>query len=72
MRLLCLVRQLFVSSSVSLSIPFTIGRIIDLFSGTAQGLPISVPTAAALMAVFFAIGAAASQSPFSIPHFDDR
>ncbi|SGY34064.1 BQ5605_C002g01585 [Microbotryum silenes-dioicae] len=52
---------LFVSSSVSLSIPFTIGRIIDLFSGTApQGLPISVPTAAALMALFFAIGASAN------------
>lgn len=53
--------QLFVSSSVSLSIPFTIGRIIDLFSGSAAGLPISVPTAAALLAVFFAIGAAASE-----------
>ncbi|SCZ90501.1 BZ3500_MvSof-1268-A1-R1_Chr1-3g02028 [Microbotryum saponariae] len=52
---------LFVSSSVSLSIPFTIGRIIDLFSGTApQGLPISVPTAAAVMALFFAIGASAN------------
>ncbi|SCV68519.1 BQ2448_640 [Microbotryum intermedium] len=54
-------KDLFVSSSVSLSIPFTIGRIIDLFSGTApQGLPISVPTAAALMALFFAIGASAN------------
>lgn len=53
--------QLFVSSSVSLSIPFTIGRIIDLFSGSAaNSLPVSVPTAAAILALFFAIGASAN------------
>jgi len=51
---------LCVSSTVSLSIPFGIGRIIDLFSGNSTGLPVSVPTAAALLGVFFALGAAAN------------
>lgn len=51
---------LCVSSTVSLSIPFGIGRIIDLFSGNASSLPVSVPTAATLLAVFFALGAAAN------------
>ena len=51
------------SSSVSLSIPFTIGRIIDLFSGTGtSALPISVPAAAGILAVFFAIGASANMA----------
>ncbi|KAK4055100.1 ATP-binding cassette permease mdl1 [Microbotryomycetes sp. JL201] len=51
---------LCVSSTVSLSIPMFIGKIIDLFSGSAKDLPISVPTAAGLLALFFAVGAAAS------------
>ncbi|GAA5876560.1 hypothetical protein JCM3774_003139 [Rhodotorula dairenensis] len=51
---------LFVSSLVSLSIPLCIGRIIDIFSGQANNLPISIPTAAALLATFFALGAVAS------------
>ncbi|GAA5965493.1 hypothetical protein JCM3765_003305 [Sporobolomyces pararoseus] len=51
---------LCVSSTVSLSIPFGIGRIIDLFSGNTSSLPVSVPTAATLLAVFFALGAAAN------------
>ncbi|GAA5991385.1 hypothetical protein JCM10908_003287 [Rhodotorula pacifica] len=51
---------LFVSSLVSLSIPLCIGRIIDIFSGQANNLPISVPTAAVLLATFFALGAVAS------------
>lgn len=52
--------QLMVSSVVSLSIPLCIGRIIDIFSGTANNLPISVPTAAVLLASFFLVGAVAS------------
>lgn len=53
--------QLCVSSTISLSIPFTIGRIIDLFSGTAPaGLPVSVPVAAAALVGIFALGAAAN------------
>ncbi|GAA5827146.1 hypothetical protein JCM11251_001141 [Rhodosporidiobolus azoricus] len=51
---------LCVSSTVSLSIPFGIGRIIDLFSGQNASLPLSVPTAATLLAVFFGLGAAAN------------
>ncbi|GAA5918067.1 hypothetical protein JCM6882_006225 [Rhodosporidiobolus microsporus] len=51
---------LCVSSTVSLSIPFGIGRIIDLFSGNGSNLPLSVPTAATLLAVFFGLGAAAN------------
>ncbi|POY70519.1 hypothetical protein BMF94_6433 [Rhodotorula taiwanensis] len=51
---------LFVSSLVSLSIPLCIGRIIDIFSGQANSLPISVPTAAVLLATFFFLGAVAS------------
>ncbi|KAK4699123.1 hypothetical protein P7C70_g7144, partial [Phenoliferia sp. Uapishka_3] len=52
---------LFVSSSISLSIPFTIGRIIDLFSGsTTTVLPISIPAAAGILGLVFALGAVAS------------
>ncbi|KAL8286490.1 hypothetical protein RQP46_004507 [Phenoliferia psychrophenolica] len=52
---------LFVSSSISLSIPFTIGRIIDLFSGsTATVLPLSIPVAASILGAVFFFGAAAS------------
>ncbi|GAA5855011.1 hypothetical protein JCM8547_002344 [Rhodosporidiobolus lusitaniae] len=51
---------LCVSSTVSLSIPFGIGRIIDIFSGQGIGLPLSVPTTAALLGAFFALGAAAN------------
>ncbi|CEQ38772.1 SPOSA6832_00236, partial [Sporobolomyces salmonicolor] len=51
---------LCVSSTVSLSIPFGIGRIIDIFSGNGANLPVSVPTAATLLALFFALGAAAN------------
>ncbi|KAK4057664.1 ATP-binding cassette permease mdl1 [Microbotryomycetes sp. JL221] len=51
---------LCVSSTVSLSIPMFIGKIIDLFSGSQTDLPLSVPTAAGLLAAFFAMGAAAS------------
>ena len=54
-------RKLFVSSSVSLSIPLTIGKIIDVFSATStSSLPVSAPTAAAILALFFAIGASAN------------
>lgn len=52
--------QLCVSSTVSLSIPLGIGRIIDIFSGQDTGLPVSVPTAAGLLTLFFAIGAVAN------------
>lgn len=46
---------------MSLSIPFTIGRIIDLFSNSESAtLPLSIPAAAAILALFFAIGAAAN------------
>ncbi|GAA6051924.1 hypothetical protein JCM3770_006579 [Rhodotorula araucariae] len=51
---------LCISSTVSLSIPLGIGRIIDIFSGQSTGLPVSVPTAAGLLALFFAVGAAAN------------
>ncbi|CDR47255.1 hypothetical protein NBRC10512_002657 [Rhodotorula toruloides] len=51
---------LCISSGVSLSIPLGIGRIIDIFSGQASNLPVSIPTAAGLLAVFFAAGAAAN------------
>ncbi|BGP12325.1 ATP-binding cassette permease mdl1 [Rhodosporidiobolus nylandii] len=51
---------LCVSSTVSLSIPFGIGKIIDIFSGNGSNLPLSVPSAAGLLAVFFALGAAAN------------
>ncbi|GAA6033757.1 hypothetical protein JCM8097_004420 [Rhodosporidiobolus ruineniae] len=51
---------LCISSTVSLSIPFGIGRIIDIFSGSSADLPLSVPSAAALLALFFGIGAAAN------------
>lgn len=41
--------------------PFTLGRIIDLFtSSDSSSLPVSVPVAAALLAAFFGIGAAAN------------
>jgi len=52
---------LAVSSAVSLSVPFTLGRIIDLFTspGTSS-LPVSVPAAAAILGAVFAIGAAAN------------
>lgn len=52
---------LTISSAVSLSVPFTLGRIIDFFtSPTTSDLPVSVPTAAAILAGIFAIGAAAN------------
>lgn len=52
---------LVVSSAVSLSIPFTIGRVIDLFSGTGlQALPVSTPVAALILGLFFAVGAVAN------------
>lgn len=52
---------LFVSSAVSLSIPFTIGRIIDIFSSSSgASLPVSTSTAAVLLALFFGIGASAN------------
>lgn len=41
----------------------TIGKIIDLFSGSeASTLPVSIPTAAAILALFFAIGAGANMT----------
>ncbi|GJN92062.1 hypothetical protein Rhopal_005090-T1 [Rhodotorula paludigena] len=51
---------LCISSGVSLSIPLGIGRIIDIFSGQSTGLPVSVPAAAGLLALFFAVGAGAN------------
>ncbi|KAM0754683.1 hypothetical protein T439DRAFT_321719 [Meredithblackwellia eburnea MCA 4105] len=52
---------LFVSSTISLSIPMTLGKIIDLFSGNnPAGLPLSVPVAATLISVILALGAVAS------------
>ncbi|KEI37967.1 uncharacterized protein L969DRAFT_82836 [Mixia osmundae IAM 14324] len=52
---------LVVSSTVSLSVPYTLGRIIDLFSGNnASELPISLPAAAGFLAGFFLVGAAAN------------
>ncbi|GAA5891870.1 hypothetical protein JCM8208_002918 [Rhodotorula glutinis] len=51
---------LCISSTVSLSIPLGIGRIIDIFSGQTTNLPVSVPTAAGLLTLFFAIGALAN------------
>lgn len=52
---------LTVSSAVSLSVPFTLGRIIDLFtSPDSSSLPVSLPAAAAILASVFAIGALAN------------
>lgn len=52
---------LTISSAVSLSVPFTLGRIIDFFtSPSTSSLPVSVPTAAAILAAIFAVGAAAN------------
>ena len=49
------------SSAVSLSVPFTLGRIIDVFtSSDSASLPVSIPVAAALLAAFFGIGALAN------------
>lgn len=54
-------QQLAVSSAVSLSVPFILGRIIDIFtSSDAASLPVSIPVAAALLAAFFGIGALAN------------
>lgn len=53
--------QLTVSSAVSLSVPFTLGRIIDLFTSPgSSSLPVSLPAAAAILATVFALGAAAN------------
>ena len=53
--------QLTVSSAVSLSVPFTLGRIIDIFTSPGSAsLPVSLPVAAAALAAIFAIGAAAN------------
>lgn len=52
---------LLVSSAVTMSVPFTFGRIIDLFtSSQTANLPISLPTAAALLAGVFFVGAGAN------------
>ncbi|KAF4563181.1 ATP-binding cassette permease mdl1 [Pleurotus pulmonarius] len=55
---------LLVSSSVSLSVPFTIGKLIDFFSTTNPQLPLglSVGSAAALLLVLFTTGAIANAS----------
>jgi putative ABC transport system ATP-binding protein len=36
---------LLISSSISLSVPFTIGRLIDYFSSSSQNLTLSLPPA---------------------------
>lgn len=52
---------LLVSSAVSLSVPFTLGRVIDLFTDPEKAaLPFSVGTAAALLTGVFLLGAVAN------------
>ncbi|TDL16129.1 hypothetical protein BD410DRAFT_731753 [Rickenella mellea] len=53
---------LFVSSSVSLSIPFTIGRLIDYFTSPNPQIPygLTLTQASALLLALFTIGAAAN------------
>lgn len=53
---------IFVSSGVSLSVPFLWGKVIDVFTSpeVSQSLSLSLPTAAGLLAGFFLIGAGAN------------
>ncbi|EJD08405.1 uncharacterized protein FOMMEDRAFT_101808 [Fomitiporia mediterranea MF3/22] len=60
--LLLAVGLLLVSSSVSLSIPFTIGKLIDFFASTNPQIPfnLSIVQASALLLTAFTIGAVAN------------
>ncbi|KAG0142981.1 hypothetical protein CROQUDRAFT_49456 [Cronartium quercuum f. sp. fusiforme G11] len=53
---------LLVSSSVSLSVPFLWGKVIDVFTSPelSQSLSLSLPAAAGLMTGFFLVGAGAN------------
>ncbi|KAJ6631501.1 P-loop containing nucleoside triphosphate hydrolase protein [Mycena sp. CBHHK59/15] len=60
--LLAAVGLLFVSSSVSLSIPFTIGKLIDFFSSANPQFPmgISMWQASSILLLMFTVGAMAN------------
>ncbi|KAL5483290.1 MDL1 [Sanghuangporus weigelae] len=60
--LLLAIGLLFVSSSVSLSIPFTIGKLIDFFAATEPQIPfnLSIVQASAILLLAFTVGAAAN------------
>ncbi|WWD19462.1 hypothetical protein CI109_103922 [Kwoniella shandongensis] len=61
--LLIAVGLLLISSSVSMLVPLTIGKLIDFFStNSSTFLGLSFPVAAGLLAVTFCIGAAANAS----------
>lgn len=51
-----------IPDSVSLAVPATLGRVLDIFTSAegASQLPVSVPTAAALLCLVFALGASAN------------
>ena len=52
---------LFISSSVSLSVPLTLGKIVDIFTNPDHAaLPVSLPVAVAALLGIFAIGACAN------------
>lgn len=52
---------LFVSAGVTLSVPLTLGKVLDLFTNPEQStLPVSLPTAAGLLLLVFACGAVAN------------
>ncbi|WFD30653.1 hypothetical protein MSPP1_001674 [Malassezia sp. CBS 17886] len=55
---------LLIASGVSLSVPFTIGKVVDFFSSPEAALPfeLSMPTVAALLLAVFALGAVARAS----------
>ena len=55
---------LFIASSVSLSVPFTIGKVVDFFSSPGATLPLglSMSTVAILLLCVFATGAVARAS----------
>ncbi|KAJ3536650.1 hypothetical protein NMY22_g5934 [Coprinellus aureogranulatus] len=60
--LLIAVGLLFVSSAVSMSVPFTIGKLIDFFSSTSPQIPfgLSIWQASAALFTIFTIGAVAN------------
>ncbi|KAI8454429.1 P-loop containing nucleoside triphosphate hydrolase protein [Phakopsora pachyrhizi] len=61
---------LVVSSSVSLSVPFLWGKLIDIFTDPqlADSLSISLPTATALLTGFFLIGSGANTTRIILMH----
>ncbi|KAL1694556.1 P-loop containing nucleoside triphosphate hydrolase protein [Schizophyllum commune] len=53
---------LLVSSAVSMSVPLTIGRLIDVFATPGAAIPfgLSLPTASAILVLLFTVGAVAN------------